>query len=190
MKPLTVSPTEVIRQPTKGSPPGPTKLPPSGPQGLHSGLDLMQAGLKASQQQFNQLTKLVKRMDQVRRELTELATLGDMVTDEDVVEASGRLVAQGMEAHEVAGMLASLPAGGQALADWVQEQAAAAAQREQQLGQAHEMARHELGVRAFRALAAHHLAPPEAGPEGMAGNALTPGASPALVPDSGVEGNA
>lgn len=108
-------------------------------------------------------------LKQVRAALDGLVQLSDMVTVDDVIKASGKLVAAGLTPKAVAGLLAGdgtpknpgMPTqGGQALASWLDRQDADVTQREQTLMQAHEQARHQLVTSSMHMILAHdHVHP-------------------------------
>ena len=154
-------------------PPGPSGPPgapaPIDPSALH---DQMLA-------QFNKFTQSRDMLDKVRVELTTLAKLGDTITPEDVIKGAGALVGHGMSPMELAGMLADMPEGGQALAGWVASKAQAATQTEAKLSGMIQQARGHLGAAALALIAQHAKSPGMSGPPGTAPapiNAMTPGA--------------
>ena len=109
-------------------------------------------------------TKSLATLDNVRKQLTALAELGDNVTTDDVIDAAGKLVSQGIAPHDMAVLLSDMPEGGQALAQWVSQHAEGAAQREQQVKGMHSISQHELGVSAARVLMHHPELQPSAAP--------------------------
>jgi hypothetical protein len=123
---------------------------------------------------FSSLGKALKEINNIREGLTRLSKLADTVTQEDVMEEAGKLVARGSEPMRLAGFLADMPAegGGSALAGWIAEHAQTAAQTEQKVLQMYEQARYELGVTASHALRAASTMP---------GPAPSPMANPKLA---------
>lgn len=165
---------------------GQSPAPAGGP------MQAIQADHDFAKAQFTQLSKARASMDKVRSALDGLSKLGDTVSPDDVIEASGKLVASGMDPVKIASLLADMPSnGGEALAAWVGQHAAGSMAKEKQIDQALAVARHELGVSALRELALHHVQqpPPGAVPAGMSAassgvssppdNALAPAGNPA-----------
>ena len=91
-------------------------------------------------------------LNSVRAELDKLTSLGDTVTSEDVIQAAGRLVAAGLTPMAMAGLLADMPEGGQALANWVAVHDQDVTQREAQLAPVHALVRHQVGVTGLHSL--------------------------------------
>lgn len=122
-------------------------------QGLQTRLIAAHDNARAA---FEKTAELVRRADQVRKGLAKLTKMGDQVTHEDVVGEAGKLVAKGEDPLVLAGLLADMPAdgGGEALAGWVAAHAQQAGQTEQQILQAHEAAKHQMGVAAIHVLQA------------------------------------
>lgn len=138
------------------------------PAGSAAGSDLRSRLIQAhgtSKAMFDHTGDLVARADRARIALAALAAMGDQVTQEDVVKEAGGLVAKGEDPLVLAGLLSDMPEKGEALAAWVADHAQKAAQTEAQIAQAHEMAKHQLGVNALHVLQAH-------------GGGASPGASP------------
>lgn len=134
-----------------------------------------------------QLGKLRQARDllgKVGSQLAELASMGDAVTPEDVVKGAGALVGHGADPMQMAGLLADLPQGGEAISSWLQAHAQTIAQSTAALDQKLAMARHEAGVAALHGIAMHHIGqafgeaspPPTQMAEGQGdeGNALRP----------------
>ena len=118
--------------------------------------DKLMPGHVAAKAAFDKTTEAVRRADQVRKVLQGLAEKSDQVTQEDVIEAAGKLVAGGEDPLAMAGLLADMPqeGGGQALAGWVAQHAQQAAQMEQQVMQAHRAVAHEVGTSAIHMMQA------------------------------------
>ncbi len=106
---------------------------------------------------YGKLQKADKMLGKVRGQLDNLAQLGDMVTQEDVVKSASTLVAHGLEPLGMAGLLADMPPDGQALQAWVGKHLEGLQQREDQLAQVMGPMRHQLGQSAFHLLTAHHV---------------------------------
>lgn len=174
----TMSPlgTEGGSQPQGGSQPPET-------DGLLDGLSEQHSQNKAK---FNKLADAKKMLDKVRVELTGLARLGDVVTQDDVIKSAAKLVTGGLAPAAVAGLLADMPENSQALQGWVQGHVQEVSQREAQLAPVLASARHQMGVSALRVLAGHHLIPQQGQPAQAApqpaANPLTSSGGP---PDAG-----
>lgn len=104
---------------------------------------------------FAKMKQACQTLDKVRKELDHLVALGDTVTQEDVVKAGSGLVAAGLGAAAVAGILADMPDGGEALQGWVVQHDQETQQREAQAQRALAITRHELGLTAFRHIIGH-----------------------------------
>lgn len=158
------------------------QTPAAGPPDSASPLDLAHGQARG---QFDALAKAKGTLDKIRAELTQLASLGDSVTEEDVIKSAGKLVAHGIAPVAMAGVLSGMPpSGGQALAGWVQQQAQAMEAKEAQLVPMLETARHGLGVMAMHSLVAHAAEARQAPgplPSGPT-NPLMPGGLPAAAP--------
>ena len=166
-----------------GAPQG-TPAPPAPPSDPHSPLrGRLLSSHSAAKAQFDKTSELVSRADRARTGFLALTSLGDSVSPEDVIGEAGKMVAAGEDPLVLAGVLADMPSngGGAALAGWVQAQMAKAQQMEAQIMQAHNAARHQLGVSALHVLQAH--GPGQISPS-PAPNPLAPAPSPApsLVP--------
>lgn len=123
-----------------------------GPIGLlHQQHDMLRA-------QFGRLSEARQLLDHTRMTLDGLLELGDMVTPDDVVKASGRLVGHGFGSAAMAELLSSMPAvGGQPLMDWLQKHDADVTQREAHMSAVEQTLGHHLAVTGLRVLAAQHL---------------------------------
>lgn len=116
-----------------------------------------------------------------------LSKLGDLVTPEDVMKGAGEIVGHGGDPMQIAGLLADMPQGGEAIAQWLSGNVEKLQGAKANLDQAMAGAQHEAGVAALHSIAMHHIgqaygagAPPAApaveGPEASEGlgNALRP----------------
>ncbi len=143
----------------------------------------------AASAQLSKLQAAKTLVSHIRSGLENLTKLGDMVGAEDVIKAAGDIVGKGGDPIALAGMLANMPEGGQAIQSWVTEQAAKLAQNEAQLTQQLNLAKHQTASAALHVMAMDHIgqkfqppqgeaSPEAAGPmeqiESEAGNALTP----------------
>jgi hypothetical protein len=139
-------------------PQGPSpNLPGQSPQGI---LGAAQAAHSQASAMFAQTGKAMSHIMNMGQELGALAAKGDVITPEDLIQTMGRLVADGaFSPGEAAGILSDMPTGGgQALAAWVQQHFQQNMQTAQQVSQAHNLARHEMGTSAMRVLQMHSLA--------------------------------
>lgn len=141
-------------------------------------LKYMKAQMDQSAAHVGKLKEAEGRATVIRQALDKLTALGDTVTPEDVTKQSSKLVAAGMGAEEVAGLLADMPTGPEALQGWVAQHDQALRANEAQLGQALAVARHQLGVQAL-----HHI-----GAVGMVNHGLQQ-ASPMTAPLAGPSNN-
>lgn len=108
---------------------------------------------------YDQLKTTMGYLDHARQALESLASEGDAVQPEQVIKAAGDLVAKGMDPHQMAGLLATMPqGGGEALASWLEQQSAALEAKEQQLSPMMDGVRQHLGISALHLLAAGHFA--------------------------------
>jgi predicted component of type VI protein secretion system len=105
-----------------------------------------------AQAKWAKVTESETRLAAVRGVMDQLTQMGDMVTPEDVVKGAGRIVAAGMSASAVAGLLADMPEQPQALQAWVAQQDQGVRQREAQLQQVKASVGHELGVKSLKLL--------------------------------------
>lgn len=119
-------------------------LPPPSPMMKEFG-----SQLDAAEAKFGQVQEAQARVAATRRAWDQLLALQDTLTTEDVVDACAEIVAAGVPAVDVAGMLADMPTQPQPLQAWVAENAEGIAEMEQQVGEAMKAAQFELGVVAF-----------------------------------------
>lgn len=145
--------------------------------------EAMEAQHDAARAKLQKVEEIASRQRSVREQLEHLTTLGDLVSEEDVVKSASKIVATGVPPMAVATLLSDMPTtGGEALASWIAGQEQQFAAKEQQLNQVLSTMRYETGLAALRMLSAEHfsgLGDPGA-PQG-AGNPLMPG-SPGLGP--------
>ena len=107
---------------------------------------------------YDKVDETKQQLTRVRGELDKLMNLGDMVSEDDVIGAAGRLVGHGLGAEAMAELLATMPMqGGQALAGWIATQDAQLKQHEFMVHHTQQGLRHELGQSAMRVLAAAQL---------------------------------
>lgn len=119
-------------------------------------------GLKAEHSQasaqYSKLQQQEKLQNLIRRQMDQMVKLGDTITQEDLIKASGKLVTGGMDAVAVAGLLAQMPPDGEALQAWVAQHDQMLQQRAQQLQPVIAAARHQMGISALHLLQAHAVA--------------------------------
>lgn len=108
--------------------------------------------------QFDKLSDTSHKMAIVGQGLAQLAKLGNLVDPEDVIRESAKLVASGIDPHQLAGMLAQMPqVGGEPLQAWLMTQARALAQAQAQIAPVYEEARHQLAGAALGVLMGQHM---------------------------------
>lgn len=103
---------------------------------------------------FKQLQDLDKQMRAMLEATTELVKMGDTVTQDAVVKASGGIVAAGVPAVDVASTLAEMPENSEALQAWVGQKAQQALQQSQILQQEMGKAAYQLGLASFKSILA------------------------------------
>lgn len=139
---------------------GSPQMAPS-PPGIAQHLPTLDSAHEQAKGNFASTSATMERVDKLRSTLDSLTKLGDSVTPEEIIEASGKLVAQGEDPNMLATLLADMPqGGGEALNAWLQQHAAQLTQVEARVGQSHAIAQHQLGVTAMHNLAAHSLGSP------------------------------
>jgi hypothetical protein len=114
---------------------------------------------------YDKLMESRELLDHVRVELDGLKKLGDAVSLDDVMKASGRLVGHGFGAANMAELLTSLPQGdgGAPLAAWIAQHDLDVTGREEQMDRIQNGLGHHLAVAAMRGLAMRHLEEPAQG---------------------------
>lgn len=165
----------------------PNPIPGAAPSDPTVGLmDHMSAVHNRSVNMYQKLKEAQGKAASIRQELDQLVKKGDLVTQEDVTKGATKLVAAGMSAGELAGLLADMPPDGEALQGWLVQHDLALRANEAKLNQQAGITRHDLGVGALRLVAAHSMMnplppggpgglPPEAQPVGNAAEAQAPG---------------
>ena len=114
-----------------------------------------------------------------RKAMDKLLVMGEAVEPDDVIETASDLVARGLDPRQLAALLASMPpTGGEALAQWVEQQDQQLRQQEALATKAHEATRHQLAVQALHVMGTASMeaagAGASAGPPPQ-GNPLVPG---------------
>lgn len=169
---------------------GPTTLNPASAAPHAQMVNNLSDQHMAARAQFGQMSEIMSKSDAVRRELASLAQLGDMVTPDDVIKGAGRLVAAGLDPKMLAGLMADMPEGGQALASWVSSHAANAAETEARMMPQFQAMRHTLGLTALKLLTAEHLSQGFEQSGGASPNPLSAQAPGALSAGTPTQGNA
>lgn len=172
--------------------PGPMMGPQRGPMPINH--DLMASEHAKARAQLDKLEQIAARQSAVKEQLEFLGSLGDLVSEEDVVSAAGRIVSAGVPSMSIATMLADAPMqqGGEALAQWVAGQAQQFAAKEQQMNQVLGVVRHQTGLAALRMLAAMSFGDLAQGAPGAApiDNPLAPQGPGLMGPEAGVDASA
>lgn len=139
--------------------------------------------------QYEKLTKADATLKSVRKILDRLAGLGDMIQEDDVMDAASGLVAAGLTSAAVAGLLADAPANPEGLQQWVQQHDTDVTKREAQLQQVLANTRHSLAVTGMKTLAGHaadeHFASQAEAAVPAQGEASPPGDNPMESSDAG-----
>lgn len=164
--------------PASAQPPAPVQ-PASPSGGPMAALAQAHAGAKV---QFAKLSAATTLAGKITAELAHLSSLGDTVTQDDVVESAGKLVTDGLPPLEAASLLADMPPGGEALQAWVASHTQAAAASAKALSVHQAIARHNMGMVALRELTGHAVIPtinsPAQGGDMTPPNALAAPAGP------------
>lgn len=122
---------------------------------------------------YQKLQKADETLQRVRKIVDKLGALGDLVAEDDVLEAASDLVGVGLTSSAVAGMLADVPQNAEGIQQWVQGQEAQVGQREAQLEHVMKLARHELALTGLRGLIGDAAEGHQAQQAGMAQQAPT-----------------
>lgn len=150
----------------------------------HADDAVMQQGFSQAKARFAQTGKALAMVNNYMGTLQKLASMGDAVTEEDIVGGVEQLVSHGGDPMQLAGLLADMPQGGGAINAWLSQHMQQLSQMQQQISAAHEQTRHGVATGALHMLmhdanmnqgqsAAGQLGAPAA-PQG-APNALTGG---------------
>lgn len=107
--------------------------------------------------QYDKLKSAGETLSSVRVGLDKLTALADTLTQEDVIREASVLVAKGLDAKSVAGLLADMPEHPEQLAEWVKGHSEQVKQREQQLAQVTGQVQHKLATGAMRGLMAEEM---------------------------------
>lgn len=153
---------------------GPASSPSPAPRPSIS--DALGAAHSSAAALFASTAKATAQASSIRNELAELSRLGDSVTPEDVIEGAAKLVGEGLDPMQMAGVLANMPTASGALAPWVEQHLQAMDAHLPQLAQTHAVARHELGMSALRGIVGHAVGGQAAGPPPSSAPAVALGA--------------
>lgn len=129
--------------------------------------------------QYDKLVAGDKVIHALRNQIDSLTLLGDKVTTEDLVQAASRCVAAGAEPENIAALLSSAPAEGQALATWAEQQDEKLQQIEKLMDAELGKAKFQLGLSALHVIAGSAIGQRrDAAAAAMPQNALGGGAAP------------
>lgn len=141
-------------------------------------LDRLHEARSAARQRFDKIVQIQDQLQLAGRELSQLLSLGDLLSPDDVIKTSANLVGGGIGSHVVAAWLSEMPqTTGDPLMAWVAQHVGEMQQGFQALIPMREQARHELGLSAMRALAGHHMGVPETTDGGGQPPSSSPGPS-------------
>ncbi len=108
-----------------------------------------------AEEKFKKISEAASQLGALRRALDKLGALGDTVTTDDLVEAAGDLVANGIPAVQIAATLAEAPEQPAQLQAWVAEQSQKLEPAEAQVAEAKKAAGLALGSAAFKGILVH-----------------------------------
>jgi hypothetical protein len=152
------------------------------PGGRRGPLDEVDAQHDYAKSVYDTITKARTMLEHMRREMDGLTRMGDTITPNDVIQAAGRVVSHGVNAHELAGIMVDMPTqSGQGLAAWVAQQDALIQQQEVHTEMIQSIARQKMGVAAIRAIAGSQLRQ-SARRQARASGPLAPTARPTAGP--------
>jgi len=119
--------------------------------------------------QFDKMMEMKGLLSKVLGGLGVLTKMGDTVTQDDVVEEAGKLVAAGLTPKGMATMLSEMPEKPEAIAQWLAGHEQQVQEKEGQLDQALRLIQHHMGVQAMKELQGLPQAAPTTSPEAMEG---------------------
>lgn len=129
--------------------------PMGGRQGQVSEVEAQHQYAKAV---FDQVSKARNMLDHMRREMDQLTQKGDTVAPDDVIAAAGRVVGHGVNAKDMAAILADMPAqGGQGLAAWLAAHDVSIRQQEDHANMVLGVVGNRMAAAGFRVLAEQHM---------------------------------
>lgn len=141
-------------------------------------LDMLDRAHGHAKAMYDQTDASMRHLEAIQAALRGLSEKADLVTPDDVIKASGKLVGSGnFSAPEMASILSDMPAtGGQGLASWIAMHLDKVSQTLAKLTPIHNVVKHEMGVSAMRALGAHVAAGQQGAPPTGPSAPLQPGA--------------
>lgn len=138
---------------------------------------------------FDQVSKARNMLDHMRREMDQLTMKGDTVDPQEVIAAAGRVVGHGVNAHDMAAILADMPTqGGQGLAAWLAAHDVSIRQQENQANTLLRLTGNRMAAAGMRVLAEQHIMQRTREAAGAAGGPMAPrgragqGARPVTAP--------
>lgn len=118
----------------------------------------VQAQHQYAKAMFDQVSKARNMLDHMRREMDQLTSKGDTVDPQDVIAAAGRVVGHGVNAKDMAAILAEMPAqGGQGLAAWLAAHDVSIRQQEDHANMVLSVIGNRMAASAMRVLAEQHM---------------------------------
>ncbi len=152
-------------------------------------MDQLHSNLKVLRQQFDKVTQQADHLQLASSTLSDVAGLGAIISPDDVIDASAKMVAGGIDPHMIAGELAQMPqAGGEPLQAWLGQYMQQIQQAQAQLAPLVEVLRHHLGVSAMAVLTGDHMgAPSGVGGPPAPGPSNPLGPSPFPTPGESIE---
>jgi hypothetical protein len=118
----------------------------------------MEGALQQHVTKYDKLSEIAGKATVMRETLDSLVKKGDMIDQDDLIDAAGKLVSRGFPAAEIASFLAEAPENGEALQGWIMQHDMKLRQNEMQLKEMQSITRHQMGVNALRLLGAHSMA--------------------------------
>lgn len=127
------------------------------PDSFHDSRNTLAMAYTRNKSMYADIGQNLKKLDAIRKSLSDLQDKQDTVTMQDVVSEAGKLVTKGLDPMALAGVLADAPqeGGGEALGGWVASHAMQAATAEQQMIQQRNMARLNMAMSATHLMMAH-----------------------------------
>ena len=139
----------------QASPPGATPSLSMAPPGLGEMQQHFTSQEDKMAQQYGKMKQAVGALQVMRNAWDKLAALGDTITPDAVVDVAGDMVAGGIPAVRLAGLLADMPEQPAQLQQWVAQQSQELAPKEAQAQKTLVAARYSLGHAAMQSLMSH-----------------------------------
>jgi len=139
----------------QASPPGATPPLAMAPPGLGDMQKYFTSQEDKMAQQYGKMKQAVGALQVMRNGWDKLAALGDTITADAVIDVAGDMVAGGIPAVRLAGLLADMPEQSAQLQQWVAQQSQELAPKEAQAEKALVAARYSLGMAAFQSMLSH-----------------------------------